>query len=239
MEFSNAGKMVIRSMGANAGHVEALVQEVNLRGKNQITCHHVRVHDESILTITYASAAPKALADEILQLCVEGLDECIYAMEDNSLEQQLVSLLKIRGRTISVAESFTGGGIAKRITSVSGASSVYFEGINAYNERAKIKRLGVSPQTLATYGAVSDRTAYEMVLGLLNTGDCDLAVATTGLAGPNSDKSGLPIGLCYIGIGTQEKIRVYQYHFNGTREEITEKAINYALYLAYKQLKDI
>ncbi len=239
MVTSQIGKMVIRTMGAKEEHVEALVQEVNLRGKNQITCHHVRVYDEDILTITYDSNAPKILVDDLLRLCGEELDKCIYAMEDNSLEQQLISLLKVRGRMLSVAESFTGGGIAKRITSVSGASEVYFEGINAYNEASKIKRLGVSPQTLAKYGAVSERTAYEMVLGLLNTGDCDVAVATTGLAGPNSDGSGLPVGLCYIAVGSQEKIRVYQYRFDGTREEITEKAINYALYLAYMQLRNI
>ena len=88
-------------------------------------------------------------------------------------------------------------------------------------------------------GAVSEQTAYEMALGLLNTGDCDLAIATTGLAGPKSDRSELPVGLCCLAIGTKEKICVYQYRFDGTREEITEKAINYALFLAYKRLKDM
>ena len=139
---------------------------------------------------------------------------------------------------MSVAESFTGGGLAKRIVSVSGASEVYFEGLNTYNENAKIKRLGVSPYTLGTVGAVSEKTAYEMALGLLNTGDCDIAVATTGLAGPKSDKSMLPVGYCCIAVGTKERICVYQYKFDGDREEITQKAINYALFLAYKRLKN-
>ena len=179
------------------------------------------------------------LMDDVLRRCVEELEASIYAMEDSSLEQQLVQMLKLRGRTLSVAESFTGGGIASRITSVSGASEVYFEGINAYNETSKIKRLGVSPQTLEKYGAVSEQTAYEMAVGLLRTGDCNVAIATTGLAGPNTDRSGLPVGLCYIAVGTTERIRVYQYHFDGTREDITKKAINYALYLAYMQLKDL
>jgi PncC family amidohydrolase len=154
------------------------------------------------------------------------------------MEEQLVNALKLRRRKLSVAESFTGGGIAKRITSVSGASEVYFEGLNTYNENAKIKRLGVSEYTLRTLGAVSDQTAYEMAYGLLNTGDCDIAVATTGLAGPKSDRSQLPVGLCYIAVGTKERIRVYRYIFEGDRQEITEKAINYALFLAYKQIKN-
>lgn len=239
MENGRLGRAVIRTMGANAACVEKLVQEVNLQGKNHISCHHVRIHDEDVLTITYDETAPKLLLDDILRICVEELNDCIYAMDDTALEAQLVSLLKVRGGMLSVAESFTGGGIAQRITSVSGASTVYFEGINAYNEVAKVKRLGVSWETLAKYGAVSEQTAYEMAVGLLQTGDCNVAIATTGLAGPNTDKSGLPVGLCYIAVGSCGRVRVYQYHFDGTREEITKKAINYALFLAYKQLKDL
>ena len=239
MKNMQSEEMVIRTMGAKASAVESLVREVNEQGKNCVSCHHVRVHDEDILTITYDNNAPKMLVDNLLRRCVETLDECIYAMSDTTLEQQLVSLLKLRARRLSVAESCTGGGIARRITSVSGASEVYFEGINAYNVLSKIKRLGVSPQTLKKHGAVSKQTAYEMVTGLLRTGDCDIAIATTGLAGPNSDESGLPVGLSFIAIGTLEKVCVYQYTFDGTREEITEKAISYALYLACKQLKDL
>ena len=239
MDIAKTAEMVIRTVGAKKEHVEAVLQEVNLRGKNQIACHHVRVHDEDTIKIRYETSVSKMLIDELLRFVVEELNDSIYALEDVALETQLVSLLKVRGRTLSVAESFTGGGIAKRITSVSGASEVYFEGINAYNEGSKIRRLGVSPQTLVKYGAVSEQTAYEMVLGLLNTGTCNIAVATTGLAGPNSDGSGLPVGLCYLAVGSQEKIRVYKYRFDGTREEITEKAINYALYLTYKQLRNI
>ena len=239
METTRVGQAVIRTMGANAACVETLVQELNMQAKNHASCHHVRVHDEDILTITYSDNTPKMLMDDILRRCVEELEDSIYAMDDHPLEEQLVNLLKVRGGMLSVAESFTGGGIASRITSVSGASSVYFEGINAYNETSKVKRLGVSPLTLEKYGAVSEQTAYEMAVGLLRTGDCNVAIATTGLAGPNTDKSGLPIGLCYIAVATTARVRVYQYRFDGTREEITKKAINYALYLAYKQLKDI
>lgn len=229
---------VIRTMGASVACVESLVQELNTQAKNYVSCHHVRVHDEDIVTITYKNAPPKTLIDDILRRCVEELDDTIYAMEDTSLEQQLVNILKVRGCMVSVAESFTGGGIASRITSVPGASEVYFEGINAYNEKAKVKRLGVLPQTLEKHGAVSKQTAYEMVAGLLRTGDCNIAIATTGLAGPNTDKSGLPVGLCYIAVGTTERICVYEYHFEGARDEIAKKAINYALYLAYKQLRN-
>ena len=160
-------------------------------------------------------------------------------MDDTPIAEQLVTLLKLRGKRISVAESFTGGGICKRIVSVAGASQVFFEGLNTYNEQAKIKRLGVSEYTLRTFGAVSEQTAYEMSAGLIATGDCDICIATTGFAGPTTDSVTLPVGLCYLAVGTKERVFVYRYKFNGTREEITETAINYALFLAYKQLKTI
>ena len=170
---------------------------------------------------------------------LNGIENTVCALNDEYTEKDLVSLLKAQNLKISVAEPFTGGGIAKRITSVSGASEVYFEGINAYNELSKIKRLGVSKDTLMQYGAVSKETAYEMACGLLNSGDCDVALATTGLAGPNTDSSGKPVGLCYITVGVKTEVQVYEYRFEGSRSEITEKAINRALRHACQLLQNL
>ena len=78
-----------------------------------------------------------------------------------------------------------------------------------------------------------------MAAGLIATGDVDFSIATTGIAGPKSDSTDFPVGLAYIAIGTKEKVYVYRYKFDGDRKEITEKAINHALFLAYRQLKDI
>lgn len=232
-------KMTIRAIGANEARVEALLSNARHIGGDRISIARTRKYDEDVIQITYDSNSPKMLIDDVLRLFAEGLGDTVYALDDVNIEEQIVNLAKLRRRKISLAESFTGGGIAKRLTSVSGASEVYFEGLNTYNENSKIKRLGVSEYTLRTLGAVSDQTAYEMAYGLLNTGDCDVAVATTGLAGPKSDKSMQPVGLCYIAVGTKERIRVYRYIFDGDRKEITEKAINYALFFAYRQLKDM
>lgn len=232
-------RLVVRTVGANEARVKGLLEEARNLSGEKASCHHRRQNDEDVIELVYDGNTPKMLIDDVLRLLVDGLGDTVYALEDTPLEEQLVTLLKVRRRKISVAESFTGGGIAKRITSVSGAGEVYFEGLNTYDEQAKAQRLGVSEYTLKTFGAVSDQTAYEMALGLLNTGNCDIAIATTGLAGPNTDKSGLPIGLCYIAVGVKERVFVYRYKFDGTREEITDKAINYALFLAYKQLKNL
>lgn len=231
-------QFVLRAVGAHEAHLERLFAEARNRAGNQISCHHVRNHGEYIIQISYDETASKMLVDDIVRLFVDGLGECIYALENITLEEQLVRLLKLRGRKLSIAESFTGGGVARRIVSVAGASEVYFEGLNTYNEHSKIKRLGVSDFTLQTRGVVSDEVAYEMATGLLDTGDCDISIATTGFAGPSTGRSMLPVGLCYIAIGLKERVFVYRYKFDGTRDEITETAINYALFLAYKQLKD-
>ncbi len=231
--------VVLRAVGASESRVRALLAEGARRGGDTIRLSHSRRYDEDVVEILYDESAPKVTVDNVVRLFAEELQECVYAMEDIRLEERLVHLLKLRGKKLSVAESFTGGGVAKRITSVSGASEVYFEGLNTYAEEAKTSRLGVSQYVLRTAGAVSDQTAYEMALGLLNSGNCDLAIATTGLAGPNTDRSALPVGVCFIAAGTKEKIYVYRYKFDGDRKGITEKAINYALFLGYKTLKNV
>lgn len=231
--------ITLRAVGVSEGRMKSLLSQAKNVSGGRTYFARARKYDEDILKIIYDSNAPKMLIDDVLRLFADGLGDTLYALDDISLEEQLVNALKVRHKKISVAESFTGGGIARRITSVSGASEVYFEGLNTYNEKAKIQRLGVSEFTLKTLGAVSDQTAYEMAYGLLNTGNCDVAIATTGLAGPKTDRSGQPVGLCYLAVGVKERIRVYRYIFDGNRNEITEKAINYALFYAYRQAKDL
>ncbi len=161
----------------------------------------------------------------------------IYAESDASLECQLVKILSLRGLKISTAESFTSGALASTITSVSGASKVFYEGIVAYNENSKIDRLNVQESTVRYKRPVSQETAYEMCLGLLNKG-VDLAVSTTGIAGPNSDESGFPVGLVYIGIGTKQKIAVYKFSFSGSRKDVNNKGVKQALFMAIKALRN-
>lgn len=229
---------IIRTIGANTSRLQSLLEEIQDEFGGNIRCVHLSANGEDTLHLVYNNQVSKERIDWLFSKILEVLGDTVYALSDYSIEKMLIELLKARQLKISVAESFTGGGIAKRLTSVSGASEVYFEGLNTYNEYSKVKRLGVCEDTLNAVGAVSDKTAYEMACGLLATGDCDIALATTGIAGPNSDAFGTPVGLCYLAIGTKERIRVYRYAFDGTRQDITEKAINYALYHAYKEVKN-
>lgn len=229
--------MTVRAVVEETAILERAVEEARRMSGDRLTYLLDGRYGDMVVRIFYDSSVPKMLTDDVMRLLLDRLGDSVYALDDTPIEQRLVQLLKVRGKKISVAESFTGGGVGRRIVSVSGASAVYHEGLNTYAEEAKARRLGVSEYTLKTFGAVSDQTAYEMAAGLLATGQCDVAVATTGLAGPKSDRSELPVGLNYIAVGMGKDVYVYRYRFDGSREEVTEKAVNVALWSAYRLLK--
>lgn len=181
---------------------------------------------------------PSALQAETVRLIVGALKEDIYAETDVTLSVRLFDLLKLRRLKIAVAESFTGGRVVNEIIKNSGASEFVVEGIVCYSNESKQSRLKVKRENIVRDGAVSSIVAYQMAAGLLTseTG-CDVAIATTGIAGPKSDDSDKPVGLCYIAVGTKEGVHTYKFNFTGDRETVTEKAKNHALFLAIKNLK--
>ena len=128
-----------------------------------------------------------------------------------TLEEEVISLLSEKGLTLTAAESCTGGLIAKRLTDVSGASAVFHGSLVTYSNRLKEKWLGVQAETLQTYGAVSAQTAREMALGARKAADADLAVAVTGIAGPNSNDTNKPVGLVFIALADRDSVTVEKY----------------------------
>jgi nicotinamide-nucleotide amidase len=117
-----------------------------------------------------------------------------------SLPRQLADVLLARRLTLATAESCTGGLIGGALTSVPGSSAWYLGGVVAYDNRIKTALLGVSPETLARYGAVSPQTARAMAQGILERAGADIAVSVTGIAGPGGGTPSKPVGLVYIGI---------------------------------------
>ena len=189
------------------------------------------------IELVYGSDMPKSTFDGVMRAVLGVLNDYVYALEDITLAERFVQLLKLRKMKISVAESFTGGGVGKKLVEIPGVSEVFFEGLNTYSNQSKVARLGVKEQTLKQYGAVSEQTAAEMAEGLILSGNCDLSISTTGIAGPNSDNTNKPVGLIYIGVATRERVQVYKYNLKGSRQSITETAINFALFLAFKSIK--
>ena len=151
-------------------------------------------------------------------------------------EEQLVKLLKEKGLILATAESCTGGLIAKRITDVAGSSAVFECGIISYSNRIKQELLGVSAQTLEEHGAVSAECAREMVEGVLKLSGADLAVAVTGIAGPESDNTNKPVGIVYIAFSDNKNtlVREYRNSFsddvrNSNRNKTADEALKIIL----------
>lgn len=122
-----------------------------------------------------------------------------------SLASRIVPSLIKAGTTLSVAESCTGGWLSKILTDVSGVSSIYKGGICSYANEIKIKLLGVKPETLNTYGAVSEQTAREMAQGVRLAMNTDIGIGITGIAGPASDNTQKPVGLIYVAIASSNE----------------------------------
>ncbi len=150
--------------------------------------------------------------------------------------KKLINILKNQKKTISVAESCTGGLISKMITDVSGASEVYGCGVTTYSNDAKMKILGVRRETLDEFGAVSEQTAKEMAAGSLGLASSDIAIAVTGIAGPKSDNTNKPVGMVCIGIATKQNCHATTFYFNGTRSQIRNQTAKTALSLAFDEL---
>ena len=129
-------------------------------------------------------------------------------MDYNCIEEAVVGMLKEHHLKVATAESCTGGLIAKRITDVPGASEVFECGIISYANEIKHRVLGVSEDDLNKYGAVSEPVAKQMAQGALKVSGADIAVSVTGIAGPDSDSTGKPVGLVYIGLADKENVWV-------------------------------
>ena len=132
--------------------------------------------------------------------------------------EEIVSALKEQNLTLGLAESCTGGWLSKIFTEVSGVSAIYNGGICSYSNEIKIKLLGVKPETLRLYGAVSEQTATEMANGARKALNADIGVGITGIAGPNSDDTLKPVGLIYVAVSDGNKTLVKELRNNFTNE---------------------
>ena len=146
-------------------------------------------------------------------------------------------LLRDRGLTLALAESCTGGLIGHRVTQVPGSSEYFLGGVIAYSNDAKAAILGVSKSTLREYGAVSRQTAAEMAQGARRAFRADIAVATTGIAGPSGGSRAKPVGLVYLGLAHGGGTIVRRHLFKGTRHAVKSQAANAALAMVREHLE--
>ena len=180
---------------------------------------------------------PNALLEPVMEQIRQTVGEFLYGVDVGDLQTAVVRLLTEKERKVAVAESCTGGYLAKRITDVSGSSKVFECGVCSYSNRIKHQLLGVSEQTLAEYGAISEQTAAEMASGVRNLSGADIGISVTGNAGPTADE-GKEVGLVYIGVDSPKLTHVFTLHVNrrdqDARETIRYLASSHALSLILK-----
>lgn len=143
--------------------------------------------------------------------------------------KNLVELLKASGKTCATAESCTGGMIGSLITAVPGSSDVYLGGVVSYANSVKENVLGVSNNTLESFGAVSGECAREMAFGVKKITGADIAVSVTGIAGPGGATDDKPVGLVWFGLATNDTVRVEKAIFAGSRDDVRKSAAMHAL----------
>jgi nicotinamide-nucleotide amidase len=214
---------ILRFYGVNESAVASKLAEAGGEPEGvQVT---VCAHDGEIWVELFGDAG--ALAGRLRRELVEYL----FAEEDRGVEELVLEACRAQGLSLAVAESCTGGLVAARLTSIAGASDVFRGGLVAYDNDVKLAQLGVPEATLAAHGAVSAETAAAMAAGIRESLGAEVAIATTGIAGPGGGTPEKPVGLVYLHAGGPRGELARELQLPGDREAVRRRATAAALHL--------
>ena len=209
----------LRIFGMGESRVESLLKDRMNELTNPTLAPYAKT-GEVELRIT-AKADTEEEADALIAPVEEEvrslLGDLIYGADVDSLEQVVLGLLKEKGLTLGTAESCTGGLIAKRVTDLPGSSAVLKGGIVSYTNEVKTNVLGVPAELLEEKGPVCAEVAEAMANGARRVLGCDLAVSATGVAGPDSDERGNPVGLVYVALAAEDGVWVRELNLSGAK----------------------
>ena len=228
----------LRIFGMGESAVEAQLRDRMNAMKNPTLAPYAK-EGEVELRLT-AKAGDEASARALIAPAEEALrkrfGDLVYGVDVPSLEHVCLELLKEKGLTVSVAESCTGGLLAQRLTDLPGSSAAFKGGVVSYWSQVKHDILGVPNDLLFQYGAVSDPVARAMAEGVRTLAGSDLALAVTGVAGPDPDDRGNPVGLVYVAVAGQGETYVRVVHAAGSRQRIRTVSASHALDLLRRRL---
>ncbi len=234
----------VRTMGIGESAMAETVAHL-LENENPTVAPYAK-KGEALLRVTAKAEneeEAEKLCKPVLEEIIEKLGDVVYGIDSESIEERVVSLLKKNNMTIATAESCTAGYIPKRITDIAGASGVFGFGAITYSNEMKEKILGVKHETLEKFGAVSEETAVEMAAGIRRISGADIGISVTGIAGPGSDGTSKPVGLCFIAIDTEdykacEKIETGKNNREYNRYVTASRALNLARkYIERKEMQ--
>lgn len=190
-----------------------------------------------------AKAPTKEVAEALISPVEKQLKDIAgwdyYGADDDTLAAVVGRLLRANTETVSVAESCTGGGLGQMLTDISGSSDYFWGGVIVYDNSAKVRLLGVNPEDLDKFGAVSATVAEQMATGVKNRLSTTWGLSITGIAGPTGGTDTKPVGLVYIGLaGPQDQVTSFEYRFGAMRGRalIRHVSANTALDLLRRKL---
>lgn len=167
--------------------------------------------------------------NELASRVEEEMEDSIFSSHGESLEQIVLYYLEIRGATVAVAESCTGGLVAQRLTSISGSSRSFLGGAVVYSDALKTQFADVPEELIEEKGAVSREVAEALARGIRRRTQATLGIGITGIAGPSGGSEAKPVGLVYIALDDGKEISVCEKHFRGDRERVRWLASQQAL----------
>jgi nicotinamide-nucleotide amidase len=227
----------IRMFGIGESAAESAIQDLIDSQTNPTIASYVAGGDVMFrVTQKITNEAEPDLNAPVIAKIKERLSDYIYEIGQRSMAEVLVDLLRAAGRTVSFAESCTGGLLAASITDIAGSSAVFKGGIVAYDNSVKMQLLNVSTQILESEGAVSAACAKAMATGCRDVLSTDYAVSVTGIAGPDGGSEQKPVGLVYLAIADEQGTEVLELRLFGDRARIREGAVRQAQNLLRRRL---
>ncbi|MBN2288029.1 MAG: nicotinamide-nucleotide amidohydrolase family protein, partial [Candidatus Glassbacteria bacterium] len=181
---------------------------------------------------TTGQEAVRRVADSV----AAAAGEYVYSRDERSLHQVVAGLLTGKGLKLALAESCTGGLLAKSMTDLPGSSDYFHSGVVSYSNRAKSIFLGVPEELIAGHGAVSEQVCRAMAEGMKARTGADYTIAVTGIAGPAGGTAEKPAGTVYIGLSSPAATKVERFGFTGDREQVRLRSSVKALELLWRSL---
>lgn len=232
----------VKTFGIGESAAEAQLRELMNALHNPTLAPYAKPTGTELRITAHAATEAEALARiaPVEQQVKERLGDKVIGVDVSSLEEVCLALLKEQGLTVGTAESCTGGLIAKLLTDLPGSSAAFRGGIVSYTNEVKEGVLGVPHTLLTEYGAVSPQVAEAMALGARKALGCDIALSATGVAGPDPDDWGNPIGLVYLGLAWAGGCQVVTYQGGKVeRERIRRQSAQTALDLLRRHLTNL
>ncbi len=224
---------VYRTTGIDESRLNEVIADLFEQSTNPTI--GVLAHWEGVDIRLTAKSATEAEADKLIdalgKTLTTRLPNFIYGWDQDKIETIVGRMLTTRRMTVATAESCTGGLISHRITQVPGSSVYYLRGYVVYSNEAKAEMLGVDPKLIQEKGAVSPEVAEALALQARLASKADVAISTTGIAGPTGGSAEKPVGLVYVGLSDDQSTQSFKFQLVGNRENVKSRASQAALEL--------